>query len=82
MLNYFHLIEKTRCWPAHSQRLLYFLLLKESGKDRPIGLISTMARWWEHLREPEVSNGSGIAPRLGTGPEQAVEPKQQPGRRW
>ena len=55
MLNYFHLIEKTRLWPAHSQWLLYFLLLKDSGKDRPIGLISTMARWWEHLREPEVN---------------------------
>ena len=54
MLNYIQLIERTRCWPKHSQWLLYFLLLKENGKDRPIGLMPTLARWWEQLREPVV----------------------------
>eukprot|EP00974_Lingulodinium_polyedra_P096711 9373957-Lingulodinium_polyedra.AAC.1 len=43
-------VENGRCWPRHQQLLLYFLVLKPDGKDRPIGLLASLVRLWEALR--------------------------------
>eukprot|EP00974_Lingulodinium_polyedra_P108950 10544194-Lingulodinium_polyedra.AAC.1 len=37
-------------WPVQAAVLAYFLIMKPSGKDRPLALLPTMLRWWEALR--------------------------------
>ena len=48
------LIESSLCWPIHQQWLLYFLVMKPNGEDRPIGLLLSLIRVWEALRMPYI----------------------------
>ena len=45
-------VEAERQWPAHQQMLIYLLILKPNGKDRPIGLLPSLIRLWETIRAP------------------------------
>ena len=47
-------VEETGVWPERQQCILYFLLLKANGKDRPIGLLPSLIRIWEAIRAPEL----------------------------
>ena len=43
------LVEKGRVWPAQAGIIVYFLLAKPGGGNRPIGLLPTLVRVWESL---------------------------------
>ena len=45
-------IERSGAWPEHQRHIMYFLILKANGKDRPIGLLPSLIRVWEAIRAP------------------------------
>ena len=45
-------IERSGAWPEHQRHIMYFLILKANGKDRPVGLLPSLIRVWEAIRAP------------------------------
>ena len=56
-------VEAERQWPARQQMLIYFLILKPNGKDRPIGLLPSLIRLWETIRVPYMRRSLRANPR-------------------
>eukprot|EP00973_Karenia_brevis_P085011 11797564-Karenia_brevis.AAC.1 len=46
------LVESSLRWPVHASWLLYFLIPKLDGGNRPIGIMASLVRLWERLRKP------------------------------
>ena len=52
------LLEKVRQsgkWPQQACTRMFFLIPKNVTSERPIALMTTLIRWWEALRAPEVA---------------------------
>ena len=45
-------VESDLAWPAQIALIVYFLLPKPDGGDRPIGIMAGMVRLWERARLP------------------------------
>eukprot|EP00959_Pyramimonas_sp_CCMP1952_P424633 8894124-Pyramimonas_sp.AAC.1 len=44
-------VEKTLVWPSHAATIIFFLIPKNELVDRAIGLLPTLVRVWETMRE-------------------------------
>ncbi|CAK0864356.1 unnamed protein product, partial [Prorocentrum cordatum] len=45
-------VERTLVWPQHAATVIFFLIPKSVAVDRAIGLLPTLVRVWEIMREP------------------------------
>ncbi len=52
LLAFLDWVERAAIWPSQLSWLLYFLIPKAEGGERPIGVIATTVRIWEGLRAP------------------------------
>ena len=48
-------VEQSGNWPQQACTTMFFLILKNVTKERPIALMPTLIRWWEAFRAPEVA---------------------------
>ena len=48
-------VEQSGKWPQQACTTMFFLTPKKVTSERPIALMSTLIRWWEALRAPEVA---------------------------
>ena len=58
-----HDVEHTLTWPAQIRTLIYFLVPKTPTGERPIGLMPSIVRLWEHMRKPIMDQWMESQPR-------------------
>ncbi len=54
ILSFLMLVEASAIWPEQASWLLYYLIPKAGGGERPIGMMASLVRVWERLRKPEI----------------------------
>ena len=55
VVKFFEKVEQSGKCPQQFCTTMFFLIPKKVTSERPIALMSTMIRWWEALRAPEVA---------------------------
>ena len=55
MLEFLKKVEQSGKWPQQACTTMFFLIPWNVTSERPIALITTLIRWWEALRAPEVA---------------------------
>ncbi len=52
--DFMMMIEAAGCWPRQVTMAMMRLIPKSAGGRRPIGVLASLVRWWERVRQPEV----------------------------
>ena len=55
IVEFLEKVEQSGKWPQQACTTMFFLIPKNVWSERPIALMSTLIRWWEALRAPEVA---------------------------
>ena len=55
IVEFLEKVEQSGKWPRQACTTMFFLILKNVTRERPIALMPTFIRWWEALRAPEVA---------------------------
>ena len=80
-MKFLEKVEQSGKWPQQACTTMFFLIPKNVASERPLALKSTLIRWWEVIRSPDVakwqqrcradrdatdgSSGPGAGPREG-----------------
>ena len=54
-MEFLEKVEQSGTWPQQACTRMFFLIPKNVTSERPTALMSTLTRWWEALRAPEVA---------------------------
>ena len=54
-MEFLEKVEQSGKWPQRACTTMFVLIPKNVTSERPIALMTTLIRWWEALRAPEVA---------------------------